>query len=206
MALCTWAYRTGWSVCASDGSPCHRQQHWVAVDHIPSDELTSKSTDGKIVFALRKHRDLAQVLRHFLLGLLSLLSPPWAIPTFWLLAHPPPAHPFHFLEVSSALCTPSLSWMQFALYFITVLRRAHMQDHCCLWELRWGWASLLTLTLLSFLCCFLPASAQAYGTPLPSQSLCWAPLPGVWTLPQLMSLCSRCALSGNFALSLFVSL
>lgn len=71
MALCTWAHRTGWSVCAADGSPCHRQQRWVAGDHIPSDEFNSKSTNGKIVFALRKHRDLAQVLPQFLLGFLS---------------------------------------------------------------------------------------------------------------------------------------
>lgn len=36
-----------------------------------------------------------------------LVSPPWVIPTFWLLACPPPAYPFHFLEVPSALCIPS---------------------------------------------------------------------------------------------------
>lgn len=37
-----------------------------------------------------------------------------------------------------ALCIPSLSWKHFASHLITVLRGALMQDHCCLWERRWG--------------------------------------------------------------------
>lgn len=85
----------------------------------------------------RKHRDLAQVLRHLLLGFLS--------PSVTTLGDS------HILaSCLSTPCIPSplpgsvfcplsrLSWMQFASHLITVLRGAHMQDHCCLWERRWG--------------------------------------------------------------------
>lgn len=153
---------------------------------------TSKSIDDKIVNALRKHPDLAHALCHVLLGFLSLChylgwlpstlrdgAIDFEAPQISSCSYPPLHVLSTPLEVSCALCIPSLSWD--ASHLITVLRGGTYVRLLPLGTVGVGVhigrpEVIFTLALLPFL----PRQKPAHFPP----SLGCAPPPGAWTLPE----------------------